>query len=160
MSKRSSTTSARSRSDGNVAWYMNTGIGTTSRASETVRPVFTRPIAAWRLAAVMRFTVPFWSSLPQRPQLLSSLKYCSTRSCVGGFQSAMGLTPRERLGEYYQRAADPDVGHAGESLLKEESHAHRRRACHRRRVQAVRHRAGRTLSVSRWLGHLASPGHR
>ena len=74
MSKRSSTTSARSRSDGNVAWYMNTGIGTTSRASDTVRPVFTSPIAPCRLALVIKFTVPFWSSLPQRPQLFSSLK--------------------------------------------------------------------------------------
>ena len=54
--------------------YMIAGCGPMSRASETVRPVRTRDAAWARLAAVMRFAVPRWSSWPQRPQLFSSLK--------------------------------------------------------------------------------------
>jgi len=59
---RSSTTSARSRFDGKVTLYMIAGCGPMSRASETVRPVLTSECAWARLAAVMRFAVPRWSS--------------------------------------------------------------------------------------------------
>src|SRR4029453_4870245 len=90
MSKRSSTTSTRSRLDGNVMWYMYTGRGITSRASETVRPFLISRWAWACLAGVIRFTVPSWSSWPQRPQLFSSLKYPSTRSRVGSAASAIG----------------------------------------------------------------------
>jgi len=38
------------------------------RLSETLRPLFTRRAAAARLAGVTRFSTPFWSSAPQRPQ--------------------------------------------------------------------------------------------
>ena len=50
------------------------GRGTTSRASDTARPLRMRSFAAACLAGVTRFSVPSWSSLPQRPQLFSSLK--------------------------------------------------------------------------------------
>src|SRR5512132_1563430 len=65
-----------------------------SRASETVRDFFTSACAACRLAAVMRFTVPRWSSWPQRPQLFSRLKYDSTSPCAGSFTFAIVWPPR------------------------------------------------------------------
>src|SRR5712691_13556006 len=48
--------------------------GSTSalRAIDTENPSLTARSAAFRLAGVMRFTAPTWSSLPQRPQLDSS----------------------------------------------------------------------------------------
>src|SRR5688500_7936318 len=73
--------------------YMIAGCGPMSRARDTVRPVRTSACACARFASVIRFTVPRWSASPQRPQLFSSLKYASTRSCVGGVQSVMGDSP-------------------------------------------------------------------
>src|SRR5437773_1452754 len=70
------------------------GCATISRESETVRPVFTSARAAARRASVMRFTVPRWSSWPQRPQLFSRLKYDSTSACVGSFVPAMLASSR------------------------------------------------------------------
>src|SRR4026209_66130 len=89
MSKRSSTTSTRSRLDGNVMWDMYTGRGITARGGAPVRPFLIRRLAWACLAGVIRFTVPSWSSWPQRPQLFSSLKYPSTRSRVGSAASAI-----------------------------------------------------------------------
>src|ERR1700752_1587348 len=62
----------------------------TSRASETVRPFLISRWACACLAGVIRFTVPSWSSWPQRPPLFRSLKYPSTRSWVGRAASAIG----------------------------------------------------------------------
>ncbi|HEV8472281.1 MAG TPA: molybdopterin-dependent oxidoreductase [Methylomirabilota bacterium] len=42
----------------------------------------------------MRFTVPRWSSWPQRPQLFSRLKYDSTSPCAGSFTFAIVWPPR------------------------------------------------------------------
>src|SRR5215470_18458684 len=75
------------------------GCATISRESETVRPVFTSARAAARRASVMRFTVPRWSSPPQRPQLFSRLKYDSTSACVGSFGAGMLASSRE-MAEY------------------------------------------------------------
>ena len=50
------------------------------RAMEKETPSLTVPSAALRLAGVIRFTAPIWSSAPQRPQLESC--FCSrTKSC-------------------------------------------------------------------------------
>src|SRR6266542_210010 len=98
MSKRSRTTFTRSRFEGNVAWYMYTGRGTTSRARDTVRPLRISRCAWACLAGVTRFSVPSWSSCPQRPQLLSSLKYASTRSWVGRMSGMSGSSLSVRDG--------------------------------------------------------------
>src|SRR5262245_8045880 len=75
------------------------GCATISRESDTVRPVLTSARAAARRASVMRFTVPRWSSWPQRPQLFSRLKYDSTSACVGSFGPGMLASSRE-MAEY------------------------------------------------------------
>src|SRR5271157_5832484 len=53
-----------------------------SRDAETDTPSFTSAAAALRLAGVMRFMVPAWSSLPHFPQLESSVIQRSTSSFV------------------------------------------------------------------------------
>src|SRR5260221_399934 len=111
---RTTTTSARSRADGKVTLYMMAGCGPMSRESETVRPVRTSAWAWARLAAVIRLAVPRWSSFPQRPQLFSSLKYPSRRSCVSGAESAMVTAPVERGA---QRSHGRRSARAGQTML-------------------------------------------
>src|SRR5439155_411047 len=53
------------------------------RLSETLRPLLTSRAAATRLAGVMRLIIPFWSSLPQRPQLRRSRIQDVTSFSVG-----------------------------------------------------------------------------
>ena len=48
------------------------------RAQVTLSPSVTRRAAAWRLAGVTRLIVPSSSSLPQRPQLESVVRYSRT----------------------------------------------------------------------------------
>src|SRR6185437_16700324 len=55
------------------------------RAMEKDTPSFTVAIAALRLAGVIRFTAPIWSSAPQRPQLESC--FCR-RTKSAGLESA------------------------------------------------------------------------
>src|SRR6516165_3457855 len=52
----------------------------TGCSSETEMPSFTEAAACFTLAGVMRFTLPFWSSLPQRPQFESS--FIQRSNCV------------------------------------------------------------------------------
>jgi hypothetical protein len=54
-----------------VSAVMSVVIG---RAQVTLWPWVTRRAAAWRLAGVIRLTVPSSSSLPQRPQLESAVR--------------------------------------------------------------------------------------
>src|SRR5881397_1974937 len=53
-----------------------------SSEHETLTPSRTSPAAALRLAAVIRLTVPAWSSFPHLPQLESSVIQRSTSSLV------------------------------------------------------------------------------
>src|SRR5918999_585464 len=62
---------------------LGAGVLGNSRLRETARPLRTNRAAASRFSGVMRLTAPIWSSLPQRPQLRSSLRYAKTSSFVG-----------------------------------------------------------------------------
>src|SRR5712692_11779488 len=53
-----------------------------SRDSDTMVPVFTRAAACLRFAEVIRFRAPSSSSLPQRPQLESSVIHRANCSFV------------------------------------------------------------------------------
>src|SRR5262245_14831324 len=53
-----------------------------SRARETDTPSLTSAAACLRFAGVIRFAAPIWSSLPQRPQLDSSLDQRAMSSLV------------------------------------------------------------------------------
>ena len=57
--------------------------GTSRREQVTVIPSDTNPAACFRLASVMRFSVPNSSSSPQRPQLLSESNQPNTSCSVG-----------------------------------------------------------------------------
>src|SRR5258708_27199436 len=61
------------------------------RLSETLRPVLTSRAAATRLAGVMRLIIPFWSSLPQRPQLRRSRIQDVTSFSVGSGCCGMAI---------------------------------------------------------------------
>src|SRR5918995_2024329 len=52
-------------------------------AQLTGTPSRTRPTARRVCSGVIRLRVPSWSSVPQRPQLLSVVKYCRTSASVG-----------------------------------------------------------------------------
>src|SRR5262249_12754908 len=74
----------------------STGQGTSTffsvyafEASETDTPSLTSVAAALRFAGVTRFSVPSSSSLPHRPQFVSSVRHrsysaCVIRACDGG----------------------------------------------------------------------------
>src|SRR5688572_18802594 len=51
------------------------------RAIDTETPSLTELSASFRLAGVIRFTAPIWSSLPQRPQLDSLHELIEVRAC-------------------------------------------------------------------------------
>src|SRR5262249_7548741 len=70
------------------------------RLSETLRPLFTRRVAATRLAGVIRFMAPFSSSFPQRPQLRGARIQDVASWSVGSGRCGMGLLRRSyaRLG--------------------------------------------------------------
>jgi len=53
------------------------------REQLTDTPSLTSAAARLRWAGVMKFTVPSWSSVPQRPQLESVSSILRTSSCVG-----------------------------------------------------------------------------
>src|SRR2546421_97417 len=61
------------------------------RLSETLRPLLTSRAAATRLAGVMRLIIPFWSSLPQRPQLRRSRIQDVTSFSVGSGCRGMAI---------------------------------------------------------------------
>src|SRR5919204_3656784 len=112
------------------------GCATISRESETVRPVFTSARAAARRASVMRFTVPRWSSWPQRPQLFSRLKYDSTSACVGSLGAGMRASSRE-MPEYATQQ--------GLQLIAEGD---------QRQIECVAHRVANPCLVRHRLGEL------
>src|SRR5579862_9155461 len=60
-------------------------------AMETETPSLTSAAACLRLAGVMRLTAPIWSSLPQRPQLESSVIHWSTMAAVTAWVDWAGV---------------------------------------------------------------------
>ena len=66
-------------------WKVTSGVISVviGRAQLTVSPSCTRDAACVRLAGVIRFRHPFWSSSPQRPQLLNEVIHSSTWASEG-----------------------------------------------------------------------------
>ena len=63
--------------------------GMINREQLTLMPSLTSAAAWARLASVIRFKVPIWSSFPQRPQLLRESIHPITSSSEGMFLVAM-----------------------------------------------------------------------
>src|SRR6476661_5445063 len=103
-----------------VLRWIGTGLSTASlisalRAIEKDTPSFTVPIAALRLAGVIKFTAPIWSSAPQRPQLESC--FCR-RTKSAGDESARVCALAPPVAARDAPAASWTIAHRRDGLLE------------------------------------------
>src|SRR5438093_3337523 len=84
-----------------VSAVMSVEIG---REQLTDTPSLTSAAARLRWAGAMKFTVPSWSSAPQRPQLLSESNILSTSPSVG--TDVMGTSERSGGADIDERAVE------------------------------------------------------
>src|SRR4051794_11994346 len=68
------------------------GVFGSSRHSDTTRPFLTSDTARSRFAASIRLIAPFWSSAPQRPQLLWFVRKSRYSCLVGAGRSGMDVS--------------------------------------------------------------------